>query len=159
MIHYDRDTAMAFDKARRLGTALVSASFEQHFEQILNPTRLEETAPAHKRIADTLVHKLDSCGKFQQRRLIVSNGGELFICASKRGVTKEGAFTKRAKNHFGVPREGWRASYLMPYKECFFVLADGTLKYWRSKGSDFRQSVSLISLYVKLLVKLTFEIF
>ena len=141
MIHYDRDTAKAFDKAKQLGTALVTASYEKHFEQILNPMRLDEIAPAHARIADTLVHKLDSSGKFHERRLIISNGGELFICASKRGVTKKGAFTKRAKNHLGVPHDGWRSKYLCPYQERFFVLADGTLKYWRSKGSDFRQSV------------------
>ena len=90
-------------------------------------TGLEGTAPAHERLADLGVYKLNWVGKFERRRLIISEKGELFICASTRGVTKEGIFKKRFSNWFDTMRN------IMTFQERYFVLADGTFKYWKDK--------------------------
>ena len=67
-------------------------------------------------------------GDFVPRRLIISEKGELYICASTRGVTKEGTFKRKTKSRY-LSTKGYR----MSYSERYFVLADGTFKYWENK--------------------------
>ena len=114
-------------QVKTLGKALAKGSTELSFDAIFNPPRLEDTAPAHERLADSMVYKLNSEGEFQSRRLFITKRGTILICASNRGVDQEGTFTKRSQNYLNMK------GYLVTYNERNFVLADGTLKYWNSK--------------------------
>ena len=65
-------------------------SNELSFESILNPGRLEATTPEQDRLADVSLSRLNAAGHFQERRLIISKQGELCVCASQKGIAKEG---------------------------------------------------------------------
>jgi hypothetical protein len=98
-------------------------SQEAEIEALINPVALEDAAPSSERVADLTVSKLDPCGNWQKRRVIVTPTS-LLICQARRGVEREGVFMTRDENWLN--KIGHRRTFSLRY----FQMEDGAMKMW-----------------------------
>ena len=98
-------------------------SQEAKIEALIDPVALEDAAPSSERVADLAVSKLDPCGIWQKRRLIVTSTS-ILICQLRRGIEKEGVLMTRDENWLN------KAGHRRTFSSRYFQMEDGAMKMW-----------------------------